>query len=145
MEFVPFLRAGEIKILIVQHAVITEQTSSPRLFSHFSPPSLSSPSSHPSFRRFEIYDAILSFILFLGHASFLFFSLLSSVLLSCESYAEVVEVCTASSELYDWTSFQGSEGSFACWNRRERSFSWMELWDNICRLRAAELIRRLRE
>lgn len=111
-EFVPFLWEGEIKILIVQHAVITEQTSSPRTFSHFSPSLLPTYPRSTSFRRSKIHDAILSSILFLGHASFPFF--LSSVLLSRESYAEVVEVCTASSELYDWTSFQGSEGSFAC-------------------------------
>lgn len=66
----------------------------------------------------------LSFSFSVIHLFLSFFS--SSVLLSRESYAEVVEVCTVS-ELYDWTSFQGSEDSFACWNRRERSFSWMEL------------------
>lgn len=104
--------AEKIKILIVQYAVITEQTSSPRAFSHLS-----------AFRQNLRCNSLLLSLSFsvthLFHPSFF----LSSVLLS--------------HELSRWRKFTPARSStigrvfraasFACWNRRERSFSWMEL------------------
>jgi hypothetical protein len=104
--------AGEIKILIVQYAVITEQTCSPQAFSHF-----------------PRAESAMQFPLFLSSSSQCIFPILAPSLFlfgaTFTRIAEVVQVRAASPALRDWTSFQG--GSFACWSKRERSFSRMEL------------------
>lgn len=114
--------AGEIKILIVQYAVITEQTCSPRGLSRTS-------------LAIEIQNLRCNSLFFLSFsvgASFLsFFSCFSLPIIFSSLYfallsttftriAEVVEVRTTNSALHDWTSFQDGGGSFACWNKRER-------------------------
>lgn len=120
--------AKKIKILIVQYAVITEQTSSPRAFSHLS-----------AFKENLRCNSLL-LSLFQSHIFF--------VLLSFSPQCSFHTNCWDGGSLHQLGAprldeFSGQPVLPAGTGEKDLFPGWS--WNNICRLRTAELIRRLTE
>jgi len=118
----------KIKILIVQYAVITEQTSSPRAFSHLS-----------AFKENLRCNSLL-LSLFQSH--------IFSVLLSFSPQCSFHTNCRDGGSLHQLGAprldeFSGQPVLPARTGEKDLFPGWS--WNNICRLRTAELIRRLTE